>query len=100
MDFYAVQRLVGKIEDDTELRKGLIEIFDTKSKGELARFGLILAEHIMEFSGFRANDEITAAFDAVGEWIDGKTNYHKPRNLAGAINDLAREEPDPVREND
>jgi hypothetical protein len=51
----------------------------------------------MDFSGFKTNDEITNAFAAVREWIDGKINYYKPRTLAGAINDLAREEVEPIK---
>jgi hypothetical protein len=97
MGFYAVQRLVGKIDDAPELRDELIAIFDTKTKNELAQFGLKLAEHIMDFSGFAVNDEIANAFAAVREWIGGGINYHKPRTLAGAINDLARENPDPIK---
>lgn len=95
MDFYAVQRLVGKISDLPELRDEFIRIFDTKTKNELARFGLALGAHLFELTAFEVVDEITAAFAAVQEWIDvDKVNYHKARTLAGNINDLAREETD------
>lgn len=97
MDFYAVQRLVGKVSDIPELRDEFIKIFDTKTKNELARFGLMLGEHIIDVSGFKATSEIIDAFAVVQEWIDGEVNYHKARTLAGAINDLAREETDPIK---
>lgn len=97
MDFYAVQRLVGKIDDAPELRDAFIEVFDTKTKPELALFGLHLADHFVEFTGFQMRDEITDAFAAVREWLDGKAVYQKARSLAGEINDLARLEADPIK---
>ncbi|MDL2317728.1 hypothetical protein LJC74_01355 [Eubacteriales bacterium OttesenSCG-928-A19] len=97
MDLYAIQRLVGTIEDVPALRDAFIEIFDSKTKYEMARFGLQLADHLAEISGFPVNGEITEAFAAVQEWLDGRVNYQKARTLAGAINDLARQEADPVK---
>lgn len=103
MDFYAVQRLVGKIDDVPELRNEFISIFNTKSKHDMARFGLALGEHLIALTGFDANKEITDAFTAVQEWINGnsngdkKVNYHKSRNAAGLINDLARSETDKTK---
>lgn len=97
MNFYAVQRPVGKISDIPELRDEFIKIFDTKTKNEMARFGLTLGEHIIDVSGFKTGSEIIDAFAAVQEWIDGGVNYHKARTLAGAVNDLAREETDPIK---
>lgn len=97
MDFYAVQRLVGKIEDASELRDAFIEVFDTKTKQELARFGLRLAEHVSDFTGIQIGSEITIAFAAVEEWLDDKVNYQKARTLAGAINGLAKQETDPIK---
>ncbi len=82
MRIYDYQRLVGKIEDITELRNEFITVFDTKDKNEMARFGLKYAEHILEITGYTANNELLAGFEAVKEWIDGKTNYHKARNIA------------------
>lgn len=89
MSIYDYQRLVGKIEDITELRNDFIKIFDTKNKNEIARFGLKYAKHILEITDFEANNELLAGFDAVQEWIDGKTNYHKARNIA--FTDLYKE---------
>lgn len=89
MSIYDYQRLVGKIEDIPELRNEFIKIFDTKNKNDMARFGLKYAKHILEITGFEPNNELLAGFDAVQEWIDGKTNYHKARNIA--FTDLYKE---------
>ncbi len=40
-------------------------------------------------TGFEANHELLAGFEAVQEWVDGKVNYHKARNIA--FTDLYRE---------
>lgn len=89
MSIYDYQRLVGKIEDIPEFRNEFIKIFDTKNKNDMARFGLKYAKHILEITGFEPNNELLAGFDAVQEWIDGKTNYHKARNIA--FTDLYKE---------
>lgn len=97
MDFYSVQRPVGKISDVPELRDKFIKLFDLKNKNELARFGLALGEHLIDISDFKAGDEISTASEAVKAWISGGVNYHKARALAGAIYDLAKEETDPIK---
>lgn len=97
MDFYAMQRLVGKIEDVPELCDAFIEVSDTKTKPELVRFGLRLAEHLAELTSFQMDSAIMEAFAAVREWLDGKVNYQKARTLSGAISDLARDEVDPLK---
>jgi hypothetical protein len=89
MSIYDYQRLVGKIEDITELRNEFIVVFDTKSKHEVAGFGLNYAKHILKITGFEADHELLAGFEAVQEWLDGKTNYHKARNIA--FTDLYKE---------
>lgn len=97
MDFYAVQRPVGEINDIPELRNKFIKIFDKKTKNEAAKFGLLLAEHLHNISGYKLNSDILNAFSAVQKWIDGETNYYKARTLAGAINDLAKNEEDKTK---
>lgn len=82
LNIYDYQRPVGKIEDVIELRNEFIDIFDTKSKNEMAKFGLNYAKHILDITGFEVNDELISAFQAVQEWIDGKVNYHKARNIS------------------
>lgn len=94
MNFYAIQRPVGKIQDILDLRDEFIKLFDTKNKNEMAQFGLLLAEHLYSVGGYEITTEITNAFLAVQEWLNNETNYHKARTLAGEINNLARNETD------
>jgi hypothetical protein len=82
MNIYDYQRLVGKIEDSADLRNEFIKIFDTKTKQDMARWGLLYARHILELTGFEPCKEVLQSFEAVQRWIDGKTNYHEARNIA------------------
>lgn len=100
MGMYDYQRLVGKIDDVSELRDKFIIVFDTKNKQQMAIFGLRYAEHILSMTGFKANHELLAGFEAVQEWIDGKVNYHKARNIA--LTELykeARKNNNPIKKN-
>jgi len=81
LNIYDYQRLVGKINDIKELRDQFIVVFDLCDKQMLAKFGMLYKNHILELTGFVMNETIQKAFDAVNEWIDGKTSYHKARNI-------------------
>lgn len=97
MNIYDYQRLVGKIEDDEDLRKRFIEIFDCKDKKQMAVFAVKYISHILEITGFKPDKDITLAVEAVKEWIEGKTNYHKARNIAFTeLYSAVRETGDPV----
>lgn len=82
MSIYDYQRPIGKILDIVDLRNEFISVFETKDKQDMARFGLSYARHILDITGFDENALLSDSFDAVQEWIDGKTNYHKARNIA------------------
>ena len=97
MNIYAYQRLVGKIDDISELKNEFISIYDTKSHKDLVRFCLLLGQHIIELTGFIPCNEINASFEAMKEWIDGKVNYHKARNLSFEISRIARIEKDLIQ---
>lgn len=97
MDFYAYQKLVGKIDDIPELREEFIKIFDTKTKSEMVVFCLKLAKHLLELTDFQPCDEMLSAFEAMEKWLKGETNYHPARNLSFQISRLAKEQPDPVK---
>lgn len=95
---YEYQRLVGKIQDNIELRDKFISIFDEKDKKQVARFGLQYAEHLLQITGYIPNDELNQAFEAVTEWIEDKTNYHKARNIAfSKLNKEAKENNDIIK---
>ncbi|MGM1431133.1 putative immunity protein [Sphingobacterium lactis] len=82
MNIYAYQRPIGEIQDIPALRKKYISIFETKDKNQIARFGLLYGQHILDITNTKPNTEITLAFEAIQEWIDGKVNYHKARNIS------------------
>ncbi|MFK8268447.1 putative immunity protein [Capnocytophaga cynodegmi] len=92
MDFYKYQKPVGKIEDISALRDEFITIFDTKNRQEIVLFCLSLAQHIINFTKFEPCDEMLLAFEAMKEWLEGKTNYHKARNISFEIGRLAKGE--------
>lgn len=81
MSIYDYQRPVGKIEDHRELRDEFIAVYDTKDKTAMVRFGLLYAQHLLEITRFKETAEITMSLTAMQEWLDGKTNYHKARNV-------------------
>lgn len=97
MNFYAYQRLVGKIEDIPELRDAFIVVFDTKDRKQIVQFCLRLGQHLLDMTGFKPNKEITESFKAMQRWLEGKTNYHEARNLSIEISRIGRTEKDPIK---
>jgi hypothetical protein len=97
MDIYAYQKPLGKIDDIPELKNEFIVIYDTKSHKQMVQFCLALGQHIIEVTGFKPDDEITASFEAMQKWIDGKVNYHEARNLSFKIGRLAKIEKDQIK---
>lgn len=81
MSIYDYQRPVGKIVDCVELREEFIAVYDTKDKAAMVRFGLLYAEHLIDITGCKDIDEVNRTLSALQEWLDGKTNYHKARNM-------------------
>jgi hypothetical protein len=99
MYIYAYQRPVGKINDIPEIRNEFIAIFDLKNKNEMARFGLLYGQHILDITGIEPCTETIKAFEAVQKWIDGKVNYHEARNISFRhLWKDAREEADMIKE--
>lgn len=97
MNIYEYQRPVGKIDDIPELKSEFIVIYDTKSHKEMVQFCLVLGQHILNLTGFKPCDKITASFKAMQKWIDGKVNYHEARNLSFEISRLAKLEKDQIK---
>ena len=90
MNIYEYQRPVGKIEDFPELKREFIVIYDTKSHKEMVQFCLVLGQHILDVTGFQPCDEITASFEAMQKWMNGKVSYREARNLSFEIGRLAK----------
>lgn len=97
MNIYEYQRVVGKIDDIPELKNEFISVYETKSHQDVVGFCLLLGQHLIDLTGFAAFEEIKASFEAMKEWIDGKVNYHKARNLSFEISRNARSENDIIK---
>lgn len=97
MVIYEYQRPLGKIEDNIALRNQFISLYETKSHREMAIFSLRYGQHLLAKTGFDDIKEITASFQAIQKWLDGKTNYHEARNISGELSALARIEQDPIK---
>jgi hypothetical protein len=64
----------------------------------MARFGLLYGQHILDITGIAPCAELLKAFEAVQNWIDGKTNYHEARNISFRhLYKDAREETEQIR---
>lgn len=96
MNFYAIQHAVGKISDDKALRGVFILLFDQADHTTLVEFGIRYAHHLIEFYHFPVHPLFTEAFEAMRQWQNHQSNYHRARKLAGEMQDLARTEPDPL----
>lgn len=97
MNIYDYQQPLGKIDDIAELRNEFIAIYDTKTKKDTVSFCILYGKHLLELTGYIPCEEITKSFEAMQEWIDGKVNYHKARNLCFEIHRIARDEKDSVK---
>lgn len=95
MNFYAIQHPVGKILDDDGLRQTFIQAFDMADHRTIATFGILYAKHLRDYFGIFNLPLMDEALKAIEDWLLGKTNYHPARNLAGALQELARSENDP-----
>jgi hypothetical protein len=82
VNIYGYQKPIGNIKDIPELRNRFIAIYDTKSKKDMARFGLLYGRYLLDITGFAPCEGVVKAFDAVQRWIDGKTDYHEARNIS------------------
>ena len=97
MEFYAYTRLLGRIEDNPELRQEYINIFDTKSKEELVRFCLLYGQELLASYPYETLPVIEEGFEAMQDWLYGKFNVHPSRNASFALNRQIRDEKDRVR---
>ena len=97
MDFYAYTRLLGRIEDNPELRQEYINIFDSKSKEELVRFCLLYGQELLVAYPFDTLPVIEEGFEAMQDWLDGKVNFHPARNASFALNRQIRGEKNRVK---
>lgn len=89
--------IIKKLDDIPELKEQLISIYETKSHQAVSRYGLLLAEHVLELTQMPRNETIDACFSVSRAWQEGKAKFQEARQVAFALHRLAREETDPTR---
>lgn len=93
---YANAGLIRKIDDIPELKTELINLSEGRTKLEMSRYALLLAEHVLEISGLPQDADIGACFAVVAAWQRGEVRFQDALEVAGALNRRAREEKNPV----
>jgi hypothetical protein len=92
-----------KIDDVPELRIELEKIFESKGHKEMAKYSLLLGQHILNITNTEHCNEIIEGFELNKKWQIGEPNkkgfakFQESRNVAGKILKLAREEKDPIK---
>jgi hypothetical protein len=89
--------LPGKIDDITNLKDELIDVFFTKSHKDISRYSLLLAEHVLNLANIQPNDIIKESFEINIKWQEGKVKFQEARNVAYKLLKMAREEKDPIK---
>lgn len=89
--------IIRKIDDIPELKDELIEVFESKSKKDVSRYGLLLVQHVLSLANMEPYDAISECIDVTRRWQEGKATYQDTRRAAALIPDLARTEKDPVK---
>ena len=89
--------IIKKIDDIPELKDELIVVFESKSKKDILRYGLLLVQHVLSLTNVQPCDAINECIDISRKWQEGKATYQETRQAAAMIPDLAREEKDPVK---
>lgn len=89
--------IIKKIDDIPELKDELIAVFESKSKKDISRYGLLLVQHVLSLANVEPCDAINECIDVNIRWQEGKATYQETRQAAAMIPDLARTEEDPVK---
>lgn len=93
---YANAGLIRKIDDVPARKNELIALSETKTHMEMSQYALLLAQHILTFSGAARTALIEECFVVNRKWQNGEINFRVALETAGALNDAARREKDPV----
>jgi hypothetical protein len=88
--------IIKKIDDIPELKDELIAVFESKSKNEISRYGILLVQHVLNITNVGQCDAINECIDISRKWQEGKATYQETRQAAAMIPDLARKEKNPV----
>jgi hypothetical protein len=93
-----------KIDDIPDLRIELENIFNSKSHKEMAKYSLLLGQHILELTDTEPCNEIMEGFELNKKWQNGEpekkgfAKFQDSRNAADKLYKLARDEKDPIKE--
>lgn len=90
--------IIKKIDDIPELKEELISVFETKTKKDVSRYGLLLIHHVLSLTDIEPCDAIKVCIEVTKRWQDDKATYKETRQAAAMIPDLARTEKDPIKE--
>jgi len=94
---YANSRLIRNVDDVLDLKTELITLSETKTHRELSDYALKLATHIIEISGLERTEDVKAVFSVIPQWQAKQVRFQAALEVAGRLNDLAREEKDPIK---
>lgn len=89
--------IIKNIDDIPELKDELIAVFESKSKKDISRYGLLLVQHVLSLTNIQPCDAINECINISKKWQEGKATYQETRQAAAMIPDLARKEKDPVK---
>jgi hypothetical protein len=89
--------IIKKIDDISELKDELIAVFESKSKKDISRYGLLLVQHVLSLTNVQPCDAINQCIDVTRRWQEEKATYQETRQATALIPDLARTEKDPVK---
>ncbi|MDR1033745.1 MAG: DUF3781 domain-containing protein [Bifidobacteriaceae bacterium] len=90
--------LPRSLDDIPELKARLIEAFDTKTWRNVAKYSLLLANHILQLADIPKSDAINKCYEISERWQNGYATFQEARALAGEIHALARAESNLIRE--
>ncbi|MDO4500997.1 MAG: hypothetical protein Q4B60_06980 [Erysipelotrichaceae bacterium] len=88
-----------KIIDDDGLREKLDSIYENSSHIKIAKWSLLLAEHIIEIAGINKNDypPISEGFHINKLWQLGEMRMHDVRQAGFKIHQIARVQEDEIK---
>lgn len=84
--------LPRKLDDIPALREALIAVFDQRTHRAVSRYGLLLADHVLQLAGIPMNETLAQCYTVNRRWQDGDATFQQARDVSGLIHDLAREE--------
>lgn len=93
---YANAGLIRKVDDIPELKQELITLGEIKTHKQMSKYAVLLAEHLLQFSGVERSCAIEECITINTNWQMGEATFQEARQVAGVVNSLARDEKDPV----